>query len=234
MRTFAPVAAASGRAMVSGCALGLLLAAGAAFANGTEGAADQPGARSPVPATGIDEKPRRGTYAEATLGAFTTLGGSRTFSTGQPYLGLTLGREIGEAAALFASLGIGAVSNSCYQAGPAASCAAADSFGATFLEAGASYGVHLVPRVLLSAKVLGGLTFFSPGPFTQKDGTTVPDSLTAPHVGGGLGLDYETHLDHFGLGLDAVLRYSMVARPDGSGTARIPSFALMPRVRYVF
>ena len=216
-------------------ALGLLLAAGAALAGGPEAAApDQPGARGPMPATGIDEKPRRGPYAEATLGAFTALGGSRTLSSAQPYLGLTLGHDLGEAAAVFASLGIGAVSNSCYQTRVPASCAAADSFGATFVEVGASYGLHVVPRVLVSLKALGGLTFFSPGPFTQKDGSTVPGSLAAPHAGGGLGVDYDTHLDHFVVGLDTVVRYSMVARPDGSGTAGIPSLAILPRVRYVF
>ena len=35
---------------------------------------------------------------------------------------------------------------------------------ATFLEVGASTGTQIAPRTLLSAKVLGGVGIFSPGP----------------------------------------------------------------------
>jgi hypothetical protein len=115
------------------------------------------------------------------VGVFTTMGGSRRFSNAQPWLGLTLGRDLGSAASIFASLGVGASSNSCFQAAQGA-CLAADSFGATFLEAGGSYGVWVAPRLLLSAKIMGGMTLFSPGPFTRNDGTTVPDRVIAPHA----------------------------------------------------
>ena len=212
-----------------------LVFAFAARAGEPEPATDRPGARTAVPSNGVDGGPRRGAFAEASVGVFATVGGSRALSSAQPYLGLTAGRDLGKAASLFASLGIGASSNSCFQAAPATgNCLAADSFGATFLEVGASYGASIIPRILLSGKAMGGMTLFSPGPFTRKDGSSVPDQLIAPHLGAGIGLDYDTHLDHFTVGLDALLRYSLVARPDGAGKGGIASLALLPRIRYVF
>ena len=87
-------------------------------------------------------------------------------------------------------------------------------------------------RLLLSGKLLGGVTLLSPGPFTR--GAAVPDRVVAPHAGAGLGLDYDTRLAHFAVGLDAIVRYSLAARPDLGGKAGIASLALVPRIRYVF
>jgi hypothetical protein len=210
-----------------------LLVAGAARAGEPEAGADQPGARTAVPSNGIDEAPRRGAFAEASLGAFATLGGTRAVSNLQPYLGLTVGRDLGAASSLFASVGTGASSNSCFQSAAPGSCAGTDSFGATFLEVGASTGAWLGRRLLVSGKLMGGMTLLSPGPFTRKDGVTVPEQAIAPHAGAGLGLEYKTRLDHFGVGLDAILRYSLASRPDG-GKGGIASLALLPRIRYVF
>jgi hypothetical protein len=209
-----------------------LLLAAAARAGEPEPGADRPGARPAVPSNGVDETPRRGTFAEASGGAFATLGGSRTLSNAQPYLGLTVGRDLGAASSLFASVGTGASSNSCFQPAAAGSCAGSDSFGATFLEVGASTGTWLTRRLLLSGKLVGGMTLFSPGPFTQ--GAAVRDQAIAPHAGVGLGLEYKTRLDHFGVGLDGILRYSLSSRPDGGGKGGIASLALLPRIRYVF
>ena len=189
--------------------------------------------RPAVPSNGVDQAPRRGTFAEASVGIFTTVGGSRRFSNAQPWLGLTVGRDLGAAASIFASLGVGASSNSCFQSAQGA-CLAADSFGATFLEAGGSYGVWATPRLLLSGKVMGGMTLFSPGPFTQNDGATVPDRVIAPHAGVGVAVDYQTRLDHFAVGFDTAVRYSLPRRVDGAGQGGIASLALVPRIRYVF
>jgi len=184
------------------------------------------------PSAGIDPAPRRGTFAETALGAFATLGGSRTISAAQPYLAMAVGHNLGERSALFLSLGIGASGESCFERG-ASGCAAADSFGATFVEIGASSGTQIAARTLLSAKVVGGVGVFSPGPFAHLDGS-VPDRVIAPHLGMGVGIDYDTHLDHFSVGVDAVGRYSLATRPDGRGRSGIASVALMPRIRYVF
>src|SRR4051812_2006214 len=102
-------------------------------------AAPQSGTASRAPHSvgvgGVEDAPRRGPYLGAALGVCTAMGGSRPFSSGQPYLSMTLGRDLGESAAIFASLGLGAARASCYQPSPGGgSCLAADSFGATFLE----------------------------------------------------------------------------------------------------
>jgi hypothetical protein len=219
--------------MIRVLAAALLFAAAARAGEPDADPARPAPARTAVPSNGVDPAPRRGTFAEASVGVFTTLGGSRRFSNAQPWLGLTLGRDLGSAASIFASLGVGASSNSCFQSAQGA-CLAADSFGATFLEAGGSYGVWVAPRLLLSGKVMGGMTVFSPGPFTRNDGTTVPDRVIAPHAGVGLALEYQTRLDHFGVGLDTAVRYSLPKRADGAGQGGIASLAVVPRIRYVF
>ena len=194
---------------------------------------------SAVPANGVDEPPRRGTYTEVSLGVFTAMGGSQPLSNGQPYIGMTLGREIGQQTAVFASLGIGAASASCYEAGPVVqgepTCLAADSFGATFVEGGLSYGFPVGLRSLLSLKLVGGFTDLSPGPV--RNGTSVPDHLPGFHLGAGAAFDYDTHLDHFAVGIDALLRYTLAKYTPAGGTSQtlgLPSLAVMPRIRYVF
>lgn len=192
-------------------------------------------AAAAVPANGVNEAPRRGTFVETSLGIFTAMGGSPALSNAQPYLGMTLGRQVGEQAAVFASLGIGAASASCFQIDPQGNCLAADSFGATFVEAGASYGFAVGLRSLLSLKVVGGFTDLSPGPV--RNGSSVPDHLPGFHLGGGASLDYDTHLDHFAVGLDALVRYSLARYTPAGGSSQtlgLPSLAVMPRIRYVF
>jgi hypothetical protein len=209
----------------------LLVAAAAAAARAAEPAPGAPG-REAVPAAGLEEAPRRGTFVETSLGAFTTLGGSRRFSVVQPYLGLTAGRHMGGASSLFVSLGVGASSDSCFQLAPAG-CAGSDSFGVTFLEAGGALGLLRSDRLAFALEGVAGGTLFSSSPFAYQDGR-VADALFAPHAGGGLSLEYDTHLDHFAVGFDALMRFTFANRPDGSGRATIPSLALLPRVRYVF
>lgn len=188
-----------------------------------------PAARPPdsVPVAGVADAPRRGMWVQAALGVFTAMGGSRRFSSGQPYLGMTLGHDVGERASLFASLGVGQASAQCYQADPAGGCLGADSFGATFLELGVSYGIPLLPRTLLSLGLLGGLTDMSPGPV--QSGGTVPDHLRGFHAGAAVSFEYRTRLDHFGLGIDAIFRETFA-----SAGLKVPSLAVMPRIRYVF
>jgi hypothetical protein len=141
---------------------------------------------------------------------------------------MTIGRDLGTRASIFASLGLGAARASCYQLSPRGdSCLGADSFGATFLELGFSYGFAIAPRTTLAAKVLGGFTDLSPGP-VQSNGS-VPDHVPGLHAGAGMAIDYATRLDHFAIGIDAVLRETFARY-----ALRIPSLAVMPRVRYVF
>ncbi len=196
-------------------------------------------ARAAAIANGVDEPPRRGTYVETSLGVFTTMGGSVGLSNGQPYLSMTLGHELGEQATVFFSLGIGAASASCYAKYDASTgiCSlGADSFGATFVEGGVSYGLPIVARTLLSLKMVAGLTDLSPAPV--EDGSTVGNHLFGFHLGTGLSIDYDTHLEHFAVGFDALFRYTLAHyTPSTTGVAQtlgLPSLAVMPRVRYVF
>ena len=185
-----------------------------------------PAARPPdsVPVEGLESAPRRGTYVEAALGVFSVMGGSRAFSSAQPYLGLRVGRDLGERVSLFGSLGVTGASASCYERAAGGGCLTPDSFSAVFLEAGFSYGVPLGARTLLSLALLGGYTFLTPSPVQVQ-----ADLVGLFHAGGGLSLDYYTHLDHYAVGLDALFRETF-ARSD----LRIPSLAVMPRIRYVF
>jgi hypothetical protein len=57
----------------------------------------------------------------------------------------------------------------------------------------------------------------------------IPDHLGGFHAGAGLCFDYDTRLDHFTIGLDAVFRETF-AKQD----LKLPSLAVMPRIRYVF
>jgi hypothetical protein len=194
-------------------------------------------AASAVPGSGIDEPPRRGTYVETSLGIFTALGGNVQFSNAQPYLGMTLGREIGDQATVFASFGIAGVSASCYQSdakGPLCP-PAPDSFGTIFIEGGASYGLPVALRTLVSLKMLGGFTDLSPGPVWSNG--SAPNHMPGFHFGAGIALDYDTHLDHFAVGIDALVRYTLARYTltgGNSQTLGLPSLAVMPRIRYVF
>jgi hypothetical protein len=210
----------------SGLRLGalLLLLALPTFAQG----------EAPLPQLGVDPKPRRGLFAETTLGLFTSLGGSQLFSNGQPYLGMVVGRDLGDLANVFLGLGIGASSSSCFDlAANGADCNAADSFGANYLEAGGSYGLALSPRLRLSGRAVAGLTQLAPGPVKDTVAKVVPDSLYGFHFGGGAGLDYDTRLDHFAVGVDVIGRFTIARRPD-SGSFTLFTLALCPRIRYVF
>jgi hypothetical protein len=190
-----------------------------------------------VPATGLDEKPRRGTFVETSLGLFTVFGGSAAISNAQPYLSFSLGQELGEQAAVFLSLGIGGASASCFQVNATdGSCLAADSFGVIFFEVGGSYGFVAQLRTLLSLKLVAGMTDLTPSP--TQDGSSVPGSLLGFHAGAGVALDYDTHLTHFAVGADVLVRYTVAPYTPAAGQSSqslgLVSLAVMPRIRYVF
>ena len=136
-------------------------------------------------------------------------------------------------ASIFVSLGIGASSASCFDVTSRGTCQAADSFGATYLELGASYGAELSNRLRLSGRVMLGVTQLAPGPVKDLVAKVVPDSLYGPHGGVGVGLDYDTRLDHFAVGFDVLGRYTIASRPD-SGSFNLLTLAFLPRIRYVF
>jgi hypothetical protein len=126
---------------------------------------------------------------------------------------------------------MGASSASCYTGLVNGVCGGSDSFGAAYLELGGAYGMPIADRTLLSFKLVAGLTDLSPSPIGGSD------HLFGVHGGGGVALDYATRLDHFAVGLDALVRYTLAhGTPQGqsSQTLGVPSLALMPRIRYTF
>ena len=220
MRTWRQVALVAG--LASACLFGALPAL----------AQDE----GPSPQTGVDPRPTRGVFAETTLGLFTSVGGTQALSNGQPYLGMLVGRDLGDLATIFIGLGIGASSSSCFDT--IASCtahsnAAPDSFSAAYLELGASYGIELSNRLRFSGRLVVGVTQLAPGPVKDVVKNLVPDVIYGPHGGVGLGLDYDTRLDHFAVGIDVFGRFTMASRPD-SGSFSLFTIAFLPRIRYVF
>lgn len=225
------------------CALALAAAgaSGAAAAGPSPAQAETlagPAAEAPappeaeaLPQLGLRAAPRRGFFVDVGLGAFASAGGSRAVSAAQPYLSLAVGRDLGERGGVFLQLGVGASRASCFD-GPTAGCAAADSFGATFAELGLRYGVRLSERVALAGLAVGGIAVLSPSPWTDA-ASAVPDAVSGPHAGAGAALDYDTHLDHFGVGVDLLARAAFPQRP-GRGAAALLSVALAPRIKYVF
>jgi len=102
------------------------------------------------------------------------------------------------------SLGLGAASASCYQVSAGAIPAWGRLLRATFLEIrdlvrDPRRGAHA--RRL---KLLGGFTDLSPGP-VQSNGAECPNPLLA-RMRRRLLADYDTQLDHFAVGLDALVR----------------------------
>lgn len=219
-------AAAAGPAFADAAGTPALKVAGPATA-----ATAPPEAPQALPQLGFSPPPRRGFFVEAALGAFASAGGSRRVSAAQPYLALSVGRDLGERGGLFLQLGVGASRASCFD-GPSAGCAAADSFGATFAEMGLRYGARLSERLALTGLAVGGISVLSPSPWTDAAGV-VPDVVSGPHAGVGASLDYDTHLDHFGVGVDLLARASFARRP-GRGAGALLSVAFAPRIKYVF
>src|SRR5687767_138130 len=67
------------------------------------------------PSTGVAFQPRTGWFAETQIGIFTAMGGSKTFSNGQPFLGVSLGMDLPSMPelAVFATVGTGFNADSC-------------------------------------------------------------------------------------------------------------------------
>ena len=162
------------------------LLASPAFADPSGGSAGAPMAPPPaqaqaqaIPANGVDAAPRRGFFAEAAFGIFTTVGGAAGLSNGQPYLSMAFGKNIGDNAAIFLSLGIGSSASNCFEEQTLCDQGhAADSFAATYFELGGSYGGELVSRLHLSGKLVVGGTQMAPSPVSDiSKGATVNGTI---------------------------------------------------------
>jgi hypothetical protein len=181
-------------------------------------------ASAETPPQGVALKVRRGFFTETNIGVFFTLGGDNNYSNAQTYLQLGVGYDLSENVELGAHFGLGSNSQNCF-AGlvtPGGPCSAPDNFTVTFFDLTAAYLFRLAERFYLAPKLAGGYTVLDPSPELDAQG----DVSSGANVGGGLGLEYATNMDHFSIGADALGR--LVAGPN------IMTVAVFGRVKYTF
>jgi len=181
-------------------------------------------AAAAVPAEGVQLRVRRGLFTETDIGAMMTFGGRDRYSNVQTYLQLGVGYDLGEHVELIAQFGLGTSAANCFAARDVGGrCALADSFTMGFANLTAAYLIRLAERLYLSPQVTAGYTSLDPAPLLSDGGRPI---RSAANIGGGLGIEYATQMDHFSIGADVVGRYVV-------GTS-IASLAFFPRLKYTF
>ena len=175
------------------------------------------------PPEGVALRVRRGFFTETDIGVFFTVGGNNKYSNAQTYLQLGVGYDLSDRIELGAYFGLGTSAANCF-AGIQnnGACALTDSFTMAFFNLSAAYLVSLADRFYLTPRVTAGYSRFDPPPaFSNSRGVT-----SAANVGGGIGVEYATQLEHFSVGLDALARVAL--------GPNITSFAIFPRIKYTF
>jgi len=187
-------------------------------------------AQAATPLSGVPTQIRRGFFTETDLGAFFTMGGSAGVSNAQVYLSLGVGYDVyatdDHFVAVMLAFSQGASSGNCFGSATDQGCRdpvtneqLSDNWTAQTVEGSVLYGYQVVPRLMLTGRVLGGVAAIEPMAFSD---TTNP----VPLLGGGIGLEYATQFDHFSLGLDAAAKYFL--------GPNIVGIAIVPRVKYTF
>lgn len=187
-------------------------------------------AQASTPLAGVPTQIRRGFFTEMDLGTFFTTGGEPGVSNAQVYVSLGLGYDVLTIDDHFLAVGLGfsqaASAGSCFGTPlEDGSCVDANNeplsnnWTAQTVEATVLYGFQVVPRLLLTARALGGVASITPKAFADTENPV-------PLIGGGLGVEYATQFDHFSLGLDAAAKYFL--------GPNITGFAIAPRVKYTF
>ena len=190
-------------------------------------------AAAATPSEGVALEVRRGFFTETDVGVFFSLGGQNQYSNAQTYLQLGVGYDVTENIALGAHFGIGANAQNCFAnlegGNPLPRCEVRnavtnemdpypDSFTVTFFNLTAAYLFEVTDRFYIAPKLTGGYTLMGPAP--------MPDVTSGVNFGGGVGVEYATHMDHFTIGADVLFR--MIAGPN------IPTMSIFPRVKYTF
>ncbi|MGA9521361.1 MAG: adventurous gliding motility protein CglE [Myxococcaceae bacterium] len=177
-------------------------------------------AMAATPSEGVALEVRRGFFTETDVGVFFTLGGDNQYSNAQTYLQLGVGYDLTENIALGVHFGIGANAQNCWSGpGPRGDdCLMGSNFTMAFLDVTAAYLFPVVDRFYIAPKIAAGYTLLDPEPVAGFTG--------GANIGGGIGFEYATHMDHFTIGADALVRY--VVGPN------IPAISIFPRVKYTF
>ncbi|AKU90570.1 adventurous gliding motility protein CglE [Vulgatibacter incomptus] len=187
-------------------------------------------ASAETPLSGVPTKIRRGFFTETNMGAFFTVGGDSGVSNAQVYLQLGVGYDLLAIDDHFLAVGVafsqGASSGTCYGNRDGTACLDSatgeelgDNWSAQTLEASVVYGYQVAPRLLLTARGLGGAAFLEPMAFSDTKNPV-------PLMGGGIGAEYATQFDHFSLGLDVTGKYFL--------GPNVLGLAIAPRVKYTF
>lgn len=187
-------------------------------------------AEAATPLSGVPTQIRRGFFTETDLGAFFTLGGSAGVSNAQVYLSLGVGYDVYATNDHFLAVALGfsqgASAGNCFGEVAGSGCvvpgtneALSDNWTAQTIEGSVLYGYQIVPRLMLTGRVLGGVAMIEPMAFTDT-------SNPVPLMGGGIGVEYATQFDHFSVGIDAAAKYFI--------GPNIMGMAIVPRVKYTF
>lgn len=187
------------------------------------------------PSEGVELKVRRGFFTETDIGGFLTVGGDNDYSNVQTYLQLGVGYDVSDKFELGVHVGIGSNAANCWSGlkTNGIDCIETDNFTVTFLDATAAYLLELAPRFYLAPKFAAGYTLLDPAPLyspatgpdgKRKDGATAING--GVNLGGGLGVEYATSMDHFTIGVDVLYRF--ILGPN------MHSLQFFPRVKYTF
>lgn len=202
-------------------------------------------AEAATPTLGVPTPIRRGFFTETDLGIFFTTGGQGANpSNAQAYLHLGVGYDLLASGKNHLAVGLGfsmgASAGACFgelqegKPGEGPDCIdptapsvnpahgeglLADNWSATTVEATIWYGYEVLPRLMVTARGLGGIGLIQPKAFPDHEGAV-------PLLGGGVGIEYATHFDHFSVGLDLAGKYFL--GPNVLGVA------IAPRVKYTF
>lgn len=187
-------------------------------------------AQAATPLSGVPTQIRRGFFTETDLGAFFTLGGSAGVSNAQVYLSLGLGYDVYHTndhfVAVMLGFSQGASAGSCFGDNTTGGCidgatgeTLSDNWTAQTVEGSVLYGYQVIPRLMLTGRVLGGMAIIEPMAFSDT-------SNPVPLMGGSIGAEYATQFDHFSLGIDAAAKYFL--------GPNIVGIAIVPRVKYTF
>lgn len=183
------------------------------------------------PANGVPFEPRSGFYVETQIGVFTAMGGRKTFSNAQPYLGVSFGADLPVLnLQVFGTVAHGFNAGSCrvadergcerFKLSDGSDAAAPDDFSVIPLEFGVRYAfIDIVPRLKATATVVAGFQFLTPQVY---DGAPIGTL----HAGGGVGVAYATRLPGLELGAEVLARVGF--------SPMLPSLSIYPRIRYVF
>ena len=181
------------------------------------------------PPQGVALKVRRGFFTETNIGVFFTLGGNNGYSNAQTYLQLGLGLDVSENVEVGAHFGIGSNAQNCFVSSVPSGglCQQGiqdfpDNFTVTFFDATAAYLFRLAERFYIAPKLAGGYTVLDPPPVPDEGGLV----SGGPNVGGGVGLEYATNMDHFSIGADGLGRF--IVGPN------MTTVAAYFRVKYTF